>query len=238
MRTGPKFQEQMSRLAREWKQGEHILISGATGSGKTILARHVDQIRLDRRGYVVVFVAKLRPDRTITDEYKGFTRWKEWKRNPGPHEDRILLWPDTDKAKSIREAYAMQREVFGNACDQLMKIGKWTVHIDESLYMVDPKFMDMSRELAALHYLGRSSKLTMITLTQRPSHIPLVIYSSAAHAFIGRTRERVDNKRLSELGGSLSAREMGALIGSQGRHDFLWVPVAPDWSPEIVNLRN
>lgn len=237
MRMGPRTQEQMRRLSKVWEQGEHMLISGATGSGKTALSRHVDEIRIERGGHVVVFVCKLRPDATILRDYKGFVRWKEWRKRPAPHENKVLLWPDTDKAKTMRHALEIQKNVFGEAMDGLSQVGKWTVHVDEGLYFCNPAFLNLSQELAMLHALGRSSKLTMITLTQRPSHLPLIIYSSASHAMIGRTRENVDLKRLSELGSRESAKSLAGRINAQGRHDFLWLPVAPDWEPETVNLR-
>lgn len=236
MKPGPRTAEQMRRLRRSWRQGEHMLISGGTGSGKTALARQVDQVRLDNGGHVVVFVCKLTPDETITRDYAGWTRWKRWKKTPGPSENRILLWPDVEKVKGIENKRLLQKAVFSEAMDGLAQRGYWTVHIDEGLYVCDPRFMNLSKELAMLHYMGRSSKLTIVTLTQRPAHLPLVIYSSASHAMIGRSREQADLKRLSELGGRQSTRELSGMIDGQGRHDFLWVPVAPDWDPETVNL--
>jgi energy-coupling factor transporter ATP-binding protein EcfA2 len=218
-----------------WNQGEHVIISGSTGSGKTALARHVDQIRIDRGGFVMVLVCKLGKDETIMNDYKGFTRWKDWKKNPSKHENKVLLWPDTDKEKGDAKL-ELQRDVFGKTFDNLLDVGKWNLHVDEGLYVCDPTYLGMSRKLALLHAMGRSSKLTITTLTQRPSHLPLIIYSSASHAFIGRTREQIDNKRLSELGGRNSAKELSSRINSQGRHDFLWVPVATDGEPETVNL--
>lgn len=214
-----------------------MLISGGTGSGKTVLARAVDQVRLDNNGHVVVFVCKLTPDETIVKDYAGWTRWKRWKKNPGPHENRVLLMPDLEKVKGIENKRLLQKAVFAEAMDALVEAGKWTVHIDEGLYVCDPQFMNLGKELAMMHYMGRSSKLTIVTLTQRPAHLPLVIYSSASHAMIGRNREQADLKRLSELGGKQSAKDLQGMIDQQGRHDFLWVPVAPDWDPETVNTR-
>jgi energy-coupling factor transporter ATP-binding protein EcfA2 len=234
---GPRTQNQFTRLSREWKQGEHVIVSGGTGSGKTLLGRYLDQIRIDAGGAVIVFVCKLSPDPTIMQEYKGFRRWDKFKtRGLRPDDNKILLWPDTDKAKTVQEARDIQRDVFKDAVNKLAKTGKWTVDFDEGLYMTNPAFMNMADDIAMLHALGRSSKLTIITKTQRPSHLPLIIYGSASHAFVGRTREASDVKRLAELGGKISAKEMAANISSQGRHDFLWIPVAPDWDPETVNL--
>lgn len=239
MKDGPRFQDQMRRLAHSWEQGEHVLVTGATKSGKTTLARRIDQIRIDRGGFVIVMVAKMRPDQTLLDDYKGWTRWDNAKRigSPRPSENRVLLWPNTDKAKTNREARAIQRDVFQDAFDRLARVGKWTLHIDEGLYMASPTFMNMADEIAMMHALGRTSGLTIVTLAQRPSHLPLIVYSSASHAFVGRARERADVQRLSELGGRNSAKELQATIAAQGRHDFLWLPVAPDWEPEPVNLR-
>lgn len=238
MKAGPRTLEQFNRLGRTWKQGEHAIVIGGTGSGKTTLARYLDQLRINRGGHVVVFVAKLSPDETITRDYKGWTRWTKWKKNPAPHENKILLWPEVEKVKGGRAKVALQKEVFGEAIERLFDVGKWTVHFDEGLYMSDPKHLGFASEIAMLHAMGRSSKLTLITLAQRPSHLPLIIYSSASHAFIGRSRERADLNRLSELGGKESSRELASMIDAQGRHDFLWVPVAPDWPAENVNLKH
>lgn len=238
MKVGPRSRNQLNRLASTWKQGEHVVISGGTGSGKTALGRQVDEIRIQKGGYIVMLVCKLRPDSTILNDYKGWTRWDKFKKNPSPHENRILLWPDTKKAKTLREARDIQREVFADTFDRLAKVGTWTLDIDEGLYVCSPEFMGLKDEVAMLHALGRSSNLTIITKVQRPSHVPLIIYGSASHAFVGRTRETADLKRLAEMGGRESAKEMQARISAQGRHDFLWLPIAPDWEPETVNLRS
>lgn len=238
MRPGPHTSAQLRKLARVWEQGQHILISGATGSGKTALARYIDEIRVQRGGHVVVFCMKPNEDDTITKEYldKGFKRWKRW-RKPSSRDKRIVLWPDTRKAKGDPEIIkAIQRKVFTKAWHDVNHNGHWTVHFDEGLYTVSPMFLNMASDLAMSHAIGRSNHLTLITLTQRPSHLPLIIYGSASHAFIGRTREAVDQKRLAELGAREGSKELGIRIAALTRHEFLWTPVAEDWPAEIVNL--
>jgi energy-coupling factor transporter ATP-binding protein EcfA2 len=237
MKPGPRTREQLARLGRVWKQGEHILVSGSTGSGKTALARHIVQLRANRGGHVVVFCMKPLEDPTIVEEYKDFTRWKSWKKRPSSWENRVLLWPDVKKAKGNKDAILeIQSEVFQEAFDGINKAGHYTVQIDEGLYTTSPTFLNMASDLAMAHAIGRSGRLTMVTLTQRPSHLPLILYGSASHAFVGRTREASDQKRLAELGAREGGKALANQIADQGRHDFLWIPVAPDWPAESVNL--
>lgn len=235
MRPGPETLKQLNRLRSTWEQGEHVLISGATKSGKTALARHIVQLRADNGGSVVVFVAKPNEDKTITNDYKDFHRWKSF-RKPNSWERRVLLWPDTSKLKTDAEKLRHQKEIFLDAFDKINDKGKWTVQVDEGLYTVSPTFLNMGDNLAMSHAVGRSNNLTMVTLVQRPSHLPLIVYGSASHAFVGRTREAGDQKRLAELGAQETSRELAAKIARNGRHDFTWIPVAPDWPAETVNL--
>lgn len=236
MKVGFRTQHQLNRLGKVWKQGQHLIISGDTGSGKTLLGRHIDQLRIDRGGYLVVFVVK-KNDATLERDYAGWTRWTHWKKNPSPHENRVLLWPDISKTKNQSEAKLLQKEVFATAIAGLWQTGKWAVDFDEGLYMCSPAYMNMADDIGMLHALGRSEGLTIVTKMQRPSNVPLIVYGSASNAFIGRTRNADDNKRLSELGGRINSRELQARISGLGRHDFLWIPVAEDWEPEIVNTR-
>jgi len=234
---GPRTRMQLRRLGRVWEQGQHIFVSGSTGSGKTMLTRHIIQLRLNRGGHVVVFCAKPLEDETITKDYADFTRWKTWKRNPSSFDRKILLWPDVSRAKGERTAILdIQKQVFGDAFAGINGSGKYTVQIDEGLYTVHPQFLGMSGELSMSHAIGRSGELTMVTLAQRPSHLPLLLYGSASHAFVGRTREAADKRRLAELGSLEGSNDLSHRIANQGRHDFLWVPVAEGWPAEKVNL--
>jgi energy-coupling factor transporter ATP-binding protein EcfA2 len=236
VRPGPETRRQLERLNRTWEQGEHVLISGPTKSGKTALARHVVQLRHNRGGHVITLCAKPNEDPTITSDYKDFVRWKSFKKRHPSHESRVLLWPDTSKLKTDKDVIAHQKEVFQEAFDRINRSGKWTVQIDEGLYMVSPRFLNLGDSVAMAHAVGRSNNLTMVTLTQRPAHMPLIVYGSASHALVGRTREAADQRRLAELGARESSRELAAMIAANDRHDFTWIPVAPDWPAETINL--
>lgn len=236
MKIGPVFREQMQRMRREWRQGEHIVVSAPTGSGKTLLSRHLQDIRVDNGGHVIVFIMKPKGDSTIVNDYGDYTRWKSFKKKAPSWHNRVLLWPDISGLKGRRAIIAHQKEIFQEAFDEINHEGKRTVVIDEGLYCVDSDFMNMGPDLAMCHAIGRGDDLTMIDHMQRPSNMPLIVYGSAAHGFVGRTRELSDQKRLAEMGSRESSRELSDMIKRNERHDFTWIPIAPDWPAESLNL--
>lgn len=235
MKIGPNTIQQLNRLNLQWNQGDHVLITGPTKSGKTELARQLDEIRIQRNGNVICFVCKLQPDDTIVKSYKGWTRWTTWKKRVGVHENRILFWPKVENL-TMTQATAVMKAEFAYAFEELSKTGKWTVHIDEGLFVTHPRFLNLGDELGMMYSLIRSAKGTMITLAQRPSHLPLSIYANVSHAFIGRASETADLKRLADMDGIMSARELSKVIRTNKLHDFTWVQLGSDSPPEQVNL--
>ena len=211
------------------------MITGGTGSGKTLLARELDQIRLDRGGAVVVFVCKLKPDDTIRDNYKGWTRWTSWKKNPTMTENRILFWPKVENLP-LKDAVKLMKTEFEHALDEIGKIGKWTVHIDEGLFVSSPQYLGMGSTMGMLYQMMRSSKGTMITLAQRPSHLPVSIYANLSHAFVGRASELPDLKRLADMDSMVNSKVLQRMINQNGKHDFIWIPIGSDAEPERMNL--
>jgi DNA polymerase III delta prime subunit len=218
----------------QWSQGDHVLVTGPTKSGKTELTRRLDQIRIDAGSYVVVFVCKLQPDETILKSYAGWTRWTRWHKRVKPTENRILLWPRVE-GKSVDEAMALMREVFEEALKEISKTGKWTVHLDEGLLLSSPHFLGLSDLIGMMYALMRTAKATMITLAQRPAHLPVAIYPNLSHAFIGRASELPDLKRLADMDGP-SSRQLRDVIMANGTHDFTWIKVGSKEPPEQVNL--
>lgn len=221
--------EHFARL--QWRQGEHILISGPTGSGKTTMMRRL----IEKRSHVVVFVSKMY-DETFSREFKGWTRFTEWpKGGPKPYQRRILLWPKPEK--ELRSTLDVQRDVFRHAINSISTQGNRSIVIDESLMMNDPRLIGLGTEIGLMHYYGRSHGISMVDLTQRPAWIPNVIYSSVTHAYIAKTMDRNDLKRLSDMGG-VDAREVGNnLMMLPRRQDYVYLNPLGDASSSVVNTR-
>lgn len=238
MKLGPKASKQLRRLALDWKEGEHVLVSGGTGSGKTLLTRYLDQIRLHAGGRVIVFVGKLQQDETIKEHYnanQGWVRWKTWPKHVPKDAKRVLFWPDVE-GKTSSEALVIMKREFQKALDAVFKTGDWTVHLDEGLFMSHPSYMGFANEIGMMFQMMRSAKGTLIMLVQRPSHIPLTVYANIDYALVSQAPNDSDLKRLSELGGGQNIHELRKLIKDNEKHDFTLIRARGNSPPQKINL--
>lgn len=205
----------------KWRQGEHALAVAPTGGGKSTLLEDV----LRSHKYVVVFVTKGR-DPTFENRYlkNGYRRIHSWP--PPSYANRVLLWPKA--GSTIRETVANQKRVFRHALDSIFQTPGWTVCVDEEHYICST--LGLSDEVAMYLHQGRSSGLTLANGTQRPAWIPVVTYSSSDHAFLWRTNDPTDLKRLSMLGG-INAKELAHNMLTLGKHDVIYVPARSGKDP-------
>lgn len=194
-----------------WNQGEHVITIGRTGNGKTTLLSQLAPYRK----FKVMFVTKIHDD-TITRNFKGWDVMREW--NPRRHNHNILLWPKPDG--TLREIRVRQREVFSDALDKIFKDRGWTVMLDEAHWMATE--LGLAQEMAMYQHQARSSYLTVVNGVQRPSHIPVITYGSATHAFLGRQNEPGDLRRLSGLGG-VDSRELASNLLTLPKYEWIYV---------------
>lgn len=195
----------------DWLQGEHVSLIGPTGCGKTTLALAL----LPRRTYRAVLGTK--PADSTLDELvaRGYRRMQRW--SPRAGERAVLLWP---RIKRFDDLDA-QHDIFSTALRSIYVERGWTVFVDEARYLVH--MLKLTRELQVLWQQGRSLGISLVTTTQRPAHMPLELYDQASHLFFWRDTDKVNLRRIAEIGGAVEADEIKDMVANLDRHSFLYL---------------
>lgn len=193
----------------EWEQGQHVMMVGTTGSGKTTVAKQF----LKLREHVVVFGVKSRDDTLDELIRKGYWRTGSWQ---GDVSDHIVLWPEV---KGARHAIK-QREIFEDAMDAIYRSGGWCLYLDEVSYLADT--LSMNTQLKFMLNQGRSCGISIVAATQRPAWIPVAFYDQSTHLFLWKDNDHKNIKRMSELAGPAS-RVVFSEIGSLERREVLYL---------------
>lgn len=203
-----------------WAQGEHCLILGSTGTGKTEL---LEKLCLTRK-FVILFHVK-----------QDTLAWRSFKRiktagemdSAKPNADgsiRLLLHP----------VGASRAAEFRKAIDKAYQQGGWTVAFDELYEMV---LLGLEDVLIRIYSEGRSEYVTCIGGTQRPSFITSKgltrwALSQPTHHFMFQVRDGRDLKKVEEIYSSktiarllldlprFKARYLNAVTGKQGIVDI------------------
>ena len=210
-----------------WKPGEHILIYGTTGRGKTTLAGYL----LPLRKYVVALDFK--------GDDPGLLRWG-WPSSPQwpiPNERRLLT-PRVEQRRGrrvavvdpirvrlappviTREDRGLAAEVFESCLEDVLRVGRWCVYVDELLLAVDRREYDLEDPIRRILVSGRSRGASIVNSTQSLRGIPARAYDQPTHFIMIPPRDWYGIERLEEVTGL--GRGLRPLLGGLGKHDFLY----------------
>ena len=187
----------------KWKQGEHVVIIGDTGSGKTYLESKI----LNLRQHVVVI-------RTKPDDIKfaGFHKVPDIKKmgfrrfdNEGKRVTKFLLTPK----------YEEQRIQTAAMFEKVWREGAWCIAIDETYYTT--QILKLEHQINKLLTQGRSKHISVVCGMQRPAWISRFAMSQATHAFIFRC----EGRDLKSLADALSPSIIKPVEGLR-EHDFIY----------------
>lgn len=238
-----------ARFAGRYRQDEHVSILGPPGTGKTILAREL----LELRECVIALAVK--PEDKIVSSFAGYGyRIQETlevptapdgagRQVPAPGHRRIVLWPHAQKTgegrwRTVAQLTAYQRHEILRALDYVRRTTRWALFADDANTLTErePPALDLGADLKWLWRNGRSAKISLMMAGQRPSWIPRDAYSAPSHLFFFATRDKGDLERLADIGAGLDKRGLEAAIANLPRHEFLYL--APrDYPPTLYRSR-
>jgi hypothetical protein len=192
--------------ATKWKQGEHVIIIGDTGTGKTYLTSKILPIRKH-----VIFL-RTKPDDIKFDGFKKVASQLGIGGTPfGIDGKKITRWMLQPKFNDFGE---QQREI-ARAFQMVWVEGGWTLVVDEAYYLTN--ILKLEKPLNMLMTQGRSKHLTAVVGMQRPAWVSRFTLSQATHAFIFRC----EGRDLISLSQALSPKIIGPVQEFTG-HDFVY----------------
>lgn len=199
----------------KWKQGEHVSFIGPTGSGKTTLSLNL----MNKRKFATIIGTKPK-DKVLqkyaqSNGYKVVPEFPEY-RTPDGTMDRLLLWPRLKQFKDITR----QRQSIGHGLQTMFMQENWTINVDEVSYLINQ--LKLNRELELIWQQGRSIGLSLMAGTQRPAHVPLLIYDQPTHLFFWRDNDEVNLRRIGGIGW-LNSKLIRNTVMSLPKHAFLYV---------------
>lgn len=199
-----------------WRQGEHVVVVGPTGSGKTVLWQSLLSIRERRHGYIAVLCTKPKDDQLLSLTAKRYRKVIANNNYTDTSYPRLLIWPNSGHLTDTFN----QRKQFLTCLEGAWKHGNWTIVLDELRYIADQ--LNLRKALDVMYLQSRSSGVSLVSVTQRPSWVPLEAFSQSSHLFFFTCRDEYDLKRIQGLGAA-NSKLVRSMVESLERYQFVYV---------------
>lgn len=209
-----------------WFQGEHVVILGPTGTGKTFFAQPI----VEQRDYVAVLAVKPK-DETLErfkEGYKyGYKRYvviRKWP--PAYGIKRFVYWEKPKGLHRLRE----QAQKIHTALNEMYREGGWCIYIDEGGYIAG--VLGLGQAIGVLLNQGRSSGISVVLCVTRPTsvvaRVPKEAFSQPRHKLVFKYENRDEMKaaaQVADLDQKTLEQYMGMLETYQpkGYSDFLYI---------------
>jgi hypothetical protein len=175
--------EWLKEFCDSWYQGEHVVILGPTGTGKTF---HVQPILECRGDHTCIIALKPRDDtleRFRHGHNYGYKRYHIIKKWPPQYGVRpVIYWEKPGGLEDLQE----QGKRVHKALNQMYREGGWTIFIDEAGYMAGT--LGLGKAIGVLLNQGRSSRISVVLCVTRPTsviaRVPKEAFSQPRHKLI------------------------------------------------------
>jgi len=185
---------------------ERVLFVGATGSGKTLLARRLMQ---PLRRIIVID-----PKHTFTAPgFKNADKLHFWQRK----EFRIITRPDRGNDERLRDMI-----------EKVYKDGNLTIYVDELSSLAD-RFPLTLETLEDIARTGREKMVSLWTAVQRPRWTPKIFATETESFFIFNLRAQEDRDYISGFAGDVFRTPLEP-------HEFFYCRADANEPPERMKL--
>lgn len=209
--------------------GEHVALIGPTGLGKTQLGLELLRVGLEHHPQQNGVVFAMKPQRRKGWRNRRQTGDATLSRLVRAHGAKIVrswpppawaarpasywvLWPKHDFDPALDTPN--HHRIFRDALLRCYRDGGWWVFADET-YSLSTE-LGLKDELITVWTKGRSMETGLVAATQKPSHVPLWMYSMSSHLFLWNDPDLRARQRFAEISGfdaDTIKRETAALEG-------------------------
>jgi hypothetical protein len=206
------------------KDKPHHSIISITGGGKSYLAtRGLLPMRGWRR---TLIIDNKGDDDTLRDVGRRIRTvpkrdpWFRGRKEPDSRWYRLMVHDDWGKAREqVRDALAT-----------IYRQGDWTIFVDETRNLTDPRVpsLNLRNYVEQIWLRGRSRGVEIVSMTQAPRWVPSSFYDQPSFVWIGRINDERAHQRLREIGGL--KRQHLSIIQNLQRREFLVIGDGGDYT--------